>query len=113
MKEHEQKEPTIIELLNDDMKRGSNNPDSYPTVEKIAERMGIPEEVLTLWLESDGEVRKGLTRIKEVHDKDPWKDTLDDEIKLDAVTLSFGISIVLEETRACMQNLKRGKWKQS
>ncbi len=61
--------------------------------------MGIPEDVLTLWLESDGEFRKGLTRIKEVHDKDPWKDTLDDEIKLDAITLSFGISIVLEETK--------------
>ena len=97
--EREKKEPTIIEILNDDMKRGAISPDNYPTVEKIAGRMGIPEDVLTLWLESDGEFRKGLTRIKEVHDKDPWKDTLDDEIKLDAITLSFGISIVLEETK--------------
>jgi hypothetical protein len=99
MKEHEQKEPTIIELLNDDMKKGTNNSDNYPTVEKIAGRMGIPKDVLSLWLESDGEFRQGLTRIKEVHDKDPWKDTLDDEIKLDAITLSFGITVVLEETK--------------
>jgi hypothetical protein len=99
MKEHERKEPTIIELLNDDMRKGTNNPDNCPTIEKIAERMGIPEDVLNLWLESDREFRKGLTKIKEVHDEDPWKDTLDDEIKLDAATLSFGIAVVLEETK--------------
>ena len=99
MKEHEQKEPTIIELLNDDMKKGTNNPDNYPSVEKIAERMGIPEDVLTLWHENDVEFRKGLARIKEVHDMDPWKDTPDEEIKLDAITLSFGIAVVLEETK--------------
>ena len=99
MKEQEQKEPTIIELLNDDMRKGTNDPNNYPTVENIAGRMGIPEDVLTLWLESDGEFRKGLTRIKEVHDKDPWKDTPDEEIKLDAITLSFGIAVVLEETK--------------
>ena len=99
MKEREEKLPSIIELLNDEMKKGANNPDDYPTVEKIAGRMGIPEDVLTLWLESDGEFRKGLTRIKEVHDQDPWRDTLYDEIKLDAVTLAFGISIVLDETK--------------
>jgi hypothetical protein len=99
MKEHEQKEPTIIELLNDDMKKGAISPDNYPTVEKIAGRMGIPEDILNLWLESDGEFRQGLTRIKEVHDNDPWRDTPDDEIKLDAITLSFGIAVVLEETK--------------
>jgi hypothetical protein len=97
--EREKKEPTIIEILNDDMKRGAINPDNFPTVEKIAGRMGIPEDVLSLWLENDGEFRKGLTRIKEVHDKDPWKDTPDEEIKLDAITLSFGIAVVLEETK--------------
>jgi hypothetical protein len=99
MTEREQKQPSIIELLNDDMKKGTNNPDNYPTVEKIAGRMGIPEDVLTIWLESDGEFRKGLTTIKSAYDNDPWKDSADDEIKLDAVTLSFGIAVVLEETK--------------
>ena len=99
MKEHEQKEPTIIELLNDDMKKGANNPDNYPTVESLAERMGIPKDVLNLWLESDGEFRKGLTTVKRTYDNDPWKDAPDDEPKLDAATLSFGIVLVLEETK--------------
>jgi len=97
--EREKKEPTIIEILNDDMKRGAIDPDNYPTVEKIAARIGIPLDVLSLWLESDGEFRKGLTTIKSAYDNDPWKDSADEEIKLDAATLSFGIAVVLEETK--------------
>ena len=99
MKEHEQKEPTIIELLNDDMKKGTNNPDNYPTVETLAEGMGIPQDVLNLWLASDGEFRKGLTTVKRTYDNDPFKDKPEDEIKLDVATLSFGIVLVLEETK--------------
>lgn len=100
MKEGEPKpEPTIIDILNDSMKRGSINPDNYPTVEKIAERMGISNETLNWWLQNDKEFTKSLNTVKETHDNDPWKDTPDDEIKLDAITISFGIVIVLEETK--------------
>ena len=100
MKEEErQPEPTIIEILNGSLRKGTNDPDNFPTVEIIAESIGITKDTLDWWLENDREFKKGLTVIKETHDKDPWKDTLDDEVKLDAATLSFGISIVLEETK--------------
>src|SRR5215213_3620816 len=100
MKEGESKpEPTILEILNDSLKKGTNDPDNFPTVEIIAERMGIAKHTLNWWLETDREFKKGLILIIETHDKDPWKDTLDDEIKLDAATLSFGIAVVLEETK--------------
>ena len=100
MKEGEpQPEPTIIDILNESMKKGANDPDNIPTVGVIAERMGISQDVLDLWLANDRDFVKGLTTVKETHDKDPWKDTDNDEIKLDAATLSFGVSIVLEETK--------------
>ena len=100
MKENEHTpEPTIIDFLNDALKEGANDPDNFPTVEIIAERMGIEKDILHWWLENDAAFRKGLITIKETHDKDPWKDTPDDEIKLDAATLSFGITLVLAETK--------------
>ena len=92
-------EPTIIDILNDSLRKGTNDPDNFPTVEIIAERMGIERVTLHWWLENDEGFRRGLTIVKETHDKDPWKDTPDDEIKLDSATLSFGIFIALEETK--------------
>ena len=99
MKERDQPEPTIIDILNESMKKGFSDPDNYPTVEIIAERMGIDNNTLHWWLEHDKVFQEGLTRVKEAHENDPWKDTIDDETKLDAATLSFGISIVIEETK--------------
>ena len=100
MKEKEpQPEPTIIDLLNDSLKKGANDPDKFPTVEIIAERMGIERVILHWWLEHDGEFRKGLSIVKEAHDRDPWRDTHNDKIKLDSAILSFGIAIVLGETK--------------
>jgi hypothetical protein len=99
MKEGEQPEPTIIDILNLSLKMGTNDPDNYPTVEIIAERMGIDKDTLHWWLENDRDFKSGLTLVKEVNDNDPWKDAVDEETKLDAATLTFGISIVLEETK--------------
>ena len=98
MKEGE-RNPTIIDVLNDSLKKGINDSDNFPTVEIIAERMGIEKDILHWWLENDRKFMKGLTIVKEAHDKDPWKDTPDHEIKLDTATLSFGITVVLEETK--------------
>jgi hypothetical protein len=42
MKEGEPKpEPTIIDILNEDMRKGTDL-EEYPTVELLAERSGIP-----------------------------------------------------------------------
>jgi len=99
MKERVQPKPNIIDILNESMKRGANDPDNFPTVEIIAERMGVDNDTLHWWLENDKEFKGGLLTVKKTYDEDPWKDTDDDEIKLGAATLSFGISMVLEETK--------------
>ena len=97
--EYPKLELTIIDLLNDSMRKGANDPENYPTVQIIAESMGIDNNTLNWWSVNDREFQEGLNRVKEAHENDPWKDTEDDEIKLDAATLSFGVSIVLEETK--------------
>ena len=99
MKERDQQEPTIIEILNESMRRGTSDPDHYPTVEIIAERMGIDFYTLTHWLKHDNQFKTGLLAVKQALDSNPWKDTSDDDLKLDAATLSFGIVVVLEETK--------------
>ena len=98
MKEGERKVPSIIEILNEALKKGSNNPDDFPTVQKIAARMEIDSFTLNLWL-GDKRFADGLKTVKETYENDPWRDTDDEEIKLGAAVLSFGISIVLEETK--------------
>ena len=100
MKEGERKEPSIIEILNEALKKGSNNSDDFPTVQKIAiaARMEIDSFMLNLWL-ADKRFTDGLKVVKETYEKDPWKDTDDEGIMLGAAVLSFGISIVLEETK--------------
>ncbi len=95
----DEREPTIIEILDEEMKKGCNDPENYPSVVKIAQRMGISPDVLQIWLTSDREFVERLTTVKETHDNDPWKDTTEDEAKLDAAVLSFGVAVVLEETK--------------
>jgi len=69
--ERDEPEPTIIELLNDEMKKGSNNPDEFPTVQLIAERMGIDNFILRHWLENDKQFKEGLQTVKRTYNNDP------------------------------------------
>ena len=99
MKEREQPEPTIIEILDGELKRTHNGFDEVQTVESIAGRMGINPTTIQLWIEQDKPFQEGLQAVKRAFDNDPWRDTEYDEIKFDEFTLAFGISVVLEETK--------------
>lgn len=99
MKEREQPRPTIIEILNEELQKVHNNLDDLRTVESIAVRMGVGADTLHIWLAQDKQFREGLQAVKRAYDNDPWKDTEYDEIKLDEFTITFGISVVLEETK--------------
>jgi hypothetical protein len=94
-----QPEPTIVEVLNDELKKSHNGLDDLQTVESIAGRMGVGPEMVHLWLEQDKQFKEGLQAVKRAHDIDPWKDTEYDDIKLDEFAIMFGISIVVEETK--------------
>ena len=98
-KEREDQEPTIIGVLNEELKKSHNGLDDLQTVESIAGRMGVGPDMVQLWLEQDKQFKDGLQAVKRAHDNDPWKDTEYDDIKLDEFAIMFGISIVLEETK--------------
>jgi len=100
MKEKETKpEPTIIEILDSELKKSFNDLGEIQSVERIAGRMGIDSYTLSRWADNDRQFREGLQAVKRAFDNDPWKDTEYDEIKFDEFTLAFGIAVVLEETK--------------
>src|SRR5215211_1535039 len=95
MKEREQPEPTLFELMNEYLKKEAPKDIENPTVEGIAERMGIPGDVLNIWLADDKQFREEMTRLKEFQEKDPYKDGTE----FDYFIHSSGVQFILDETK--------------
>lgn len=72
--------------------------------------MGIDAYTLQQWLERERDSKR-LFAVKQAFDSDPLEDTPDDEVKLDATTLSLGITVMLEETKKDIQF--KALWKTS
>jgi hypothetical protein len=68
MKEQEPK-PTIIDQLNKSMKDEALEDMDSPTVQSIAESLGINEGTLYDWLYSDQQFGRDLHKIKEAREK--------------------------------------------
>lgn len=66
-----------------------------PTVEGIAKRSGIPEDVLRHWLENDRQFRQEMTRLKEFQTSDPFLEGTE----FDYFIHASGIQFVLDETK--------------
>ena len=96
-RERDEEVPSIVEQLNDEFRKLSDNPYDYPTVERLAARLHIDMFTIQNWMETDGRFQEGLAIAKKTLDDDPEKDTLEPEIK--TAVLSFGIVLVLEETK--------------
>jgi hypothetical protein len=95
MKEGEPKEPTIFDEMNEYLRKEAPKDIENPTVEGIAERMGIPRGVLIHWLYNDRQFREELTRLKEFQEKDPYKDGTE----FDYFIHSSGVQFILDETK--------------
>jgi hypothetical protein len=66
-----------------------------PTVEGIAERMGIPRDILNTWLNQDAQFREELTRLKDFQTNDPIREGTE----FDYFIHSSGIQFILDETK--------------
>ena len=66
-----------------------------PTVQGIAERMGITEESLNEWLTTDGQFKGELERLKDFQQSDPYREGNE----FDYFIHSSGIQFVLDETK--------------
>lgn len=96
MKEGEPKpEPTLFEQMNEYLKKEAPKDIENPTVEGIAERMGIPGDVLNIWLAEDKQFREEMTRLKEFQINDPLKDNTE----FDYFIHASGVQFILDETK--------------
>ena len=95
MKEGESKEPSLFDQMNAYLKKEAPKDIENPTVEGIAERMGIPKDILYTWLKQDAQFREELTRLKEFQEKDPYKEGTE----FDYFIHSSGVQFILEETK--------------
>ena len=95
MKEGESKEPAIFDEINKYLMKEAPEDNKEPTVQGIAKRLGIPEDILHHWLDHDKQFREELTRLKEFQEKDPYKKGTE----FDYFIHSSGVQFILEETR--------------
>jgi len=95
MKEGEPRDPSLFDQMNEYLKKEAPIDIEDPTVEGIAERMGIPGDVLDHWLNNDTQFREELTRLKEFQEKDPFKDGTE----FDYFIHSSGVQFILDETK--------------
>ena len=95
MKEREGKEPNLFDQINGYLKKEAPKDIPDPTVEGIAERMGIPRDVVNTWLASDAQFREELTRLRDFQINDPYRDGTE----FDYFIHSSGVQFVLDETK--------------
>lgn len=95
MAEKEKPEPTLFDGINEYLRKEAPKEIENPTVEGIAERMGIPKDILNIWLKQDAQFREEITRLKEFQTNDPFKDGTD----FDYFIHASGVQFILEETK--------------
>jgi hypothetical protein len=95
MKEGEQPRPSLFDQINEYLKKETPKDIPDPTVEGIAQRLGIPKDVLGHWLTNDKQFKEELTRLKEFQVSDP----LNEGTEFDYFIHSSGVQFVLDETK--------------
>ena len=95
MKEGEPKEPTIFEQMNSYLSKEAPKDIPDPTIEGMAKRSGIPEDILHHWLDHDRQFREELTRLKEFQENDPFREGTE----FDYFIHASGVQFILDETK--------------
>jgi hypothetical protein len=100
MKEGEPKQPTIIDLLNNSLKKEALFEADIPTVQGIAKEFGITENMLNDWLTSDAQFAGELQRVHDIKNNTPkeFRFTEEDGIPESYVSATM-IAFVLLETK--------------
>jgi hypothetical protein len=93
--EKEKRELALFDQINSYLKKEAPADIETPTVQEIAERMGITEETLNHWLATDGQFQDELERLKDFQQSDPYREGNE----FDYFIHSSGIQFVLDETK--------------
>lgn len=94
-KQEEKREPSLFDQMNSYLKKEAPQDIENPTVQGIAQRMGITEETLNYWLTTDGQFKEELTRLRDFQQNDPYREGND----FDYFIHSSGVQFVLDETK--------------
>lgn len=95
MKEGENKPPTLFDEINSYLQKEAPKDLPEPTVEGIAKRSGISEDILRHWLDNDRQFRDEMARLKEFQTTDPFREGTE----FDYFIHASGIQFVLDETK--------------
>ena len=97
MKQERENNPTpqIFEEINNTL--GETVPENMacPTVESIAEKIGISKNILYQWAKTDPEFSEALERFKTIHAEDPFKTGTVEDTWIGSMVLAF----IIMETR--------------
>ena len=93
--EGETQKPTIFDEINEYLMKEAPKDVEEPTIQGIAKRLDISEDVLNYWLDHDTQFREELTRLKEFQTKDPFNEGTE----FDYFIHSSGVQFILDETK--------------
>jgi hypothetical protein len=94
-KKEDKREPALFDQINSYLKKEAPHDIENPTVQGIAERMGISAETLNDWLTTDEQFQEELKRLKDFQQSDPYREGNE----FDYFIHSSGIQFVLDETK--------------
>lgn len=81
--------------MNEYLKKEAPYSIENPTVQGIAESMGITKDVLDLWLQQDGQCKEEMTNLKEFFTRGEFNDGTE----LDYFVHAAGVQFILAETK--------------
>jgi hypothetical protein len=87
--------PPIIDEINSSLAKPLPENSYVPTVESIAHKIGVNEEILYEWIQNDKEFAEALERLKKAQENDPCKTGTDEDTYVGAMLVTF----LLLETR--------------
>jgi hypothetical protein len=91
----DKREPSVFDQMNSYLKKEAPSDIENPTVQGIAERMGITQETLNHWLTTDSQFKEELTRLRDFQQRDPYREGNE----FDYFIHSSGVQFVLDETK--------------
>src|SRR5688500_7856289 len=90
MKERDQKPiPSIIDQINEHLKQNASEDMEDFTVERIAVKLGINNDILYDWVKTDTEFSEALERLKSSQADSPFRTGTETDNYVDAMMIAF------------------------
>ena len=90
MKERDKREiPPVIDEINKALAENIPENMEAPTIERIAQKVGISNNVLFEWVKTDSELSEALGRFKTLQEEDPFKTGTVEDAWIGSMVIAF------------------------